>query len=552
MKKLDCLFIIAPIIHPGGPTPGPSLLKAHLKRNGFTSKVIDYNVRLWNDLNNAGHHDFAQKFWFEGDNGDLFDPDDFKSEINVTHLHLIEYVKECINENAEWIGISLLSGRSTSITVDFIKEIKKINPNQKIVIGGPGAESYISIKEYHQAPPPDQIILGDGDEAIVSLLKGEQISNQPYQLQSLDDLPYADYSDIEWDSYLQHNTSAYRDRRNQAENMITADTQGNRIFITGSRGCVRRCTFCDVKHYWPKFKYRPGKDIAGEILYLHNKYGFHHFTLTDSLINGSIKAFKETCEEITKTREEKKKKNIRHNIQWSGQFICRSKQQMPESLWADMAASGINFLNIGIESGSESVRDHMGKKFSNEDMYYTFDMATKFGIIIIYNIIIGYPTETDKDFQDTLSLIKYVSDLNQQIPTHSHHAIGSLRLLSLCTHYFTSNSTAYRKQIDLTSPEMIAELGLEINPTGFDGNWKLKNKTEGLPYNKVVRFRRLVDALLMLHENCNYEFSISVGARKHLTSTIMNYKEITRDDSSLDIEIPKLIEIIKTIKPVGW
>ena len=68
--------------------------------------------------------------------------------------------------------------------------------------------------------------------------------------------------------------------------------------ITGSRGCVRSCTFCDVASMWPKYRYRDGKNIAEEIKYQVERHGVRAFRFTDSLINGSLKAFKDMIKEL--------------------------------------------------------------------------------------------------------------------------------------------------------------------------------------------------------------------------------------------------------------
>ena len=71
-----------------------------------------------------------------------------------------------------------------------------------------------------------------------------------------------------------------------------------------------------------------------------------------------------------------------------------------------MSASGCKTLYVGVESGSEKVRDHMGKKFSNADIDYHFEMCEKYGISNWILIMCSYPTETQQDFEDTLDMFK--------------------------------------------------------------------------------------------------------------------------------------------------
>ena len=551
---LDCLLLIIPRVAPYGPTIGPALLKAHLQQNGFTAKVIDYNIRLYNDIANT-HGKLAHQIWIVEDEtfGQLLKYKPLYK--NILRPYIKQYVKECVNLNAKWIGLSLLSQRSIYITSSIIEEIKKVNPNQKVVIGGAGAELY---KQEFSAGHksliiPDQIILGDADEAIVSLLKEEQMSEEYYYLSNLDNLPCPDYSDVTWNDYC----------------------APRKLYITGSRGCVRRCTFCDVKYIWPKYKYRPGRQIAEEMIKLYIEHGkaisFNfernknisdsYFGFTDSLINGSLKAFKELCVELKKVNLKLKEQNKK--IIWGSQFICRSAKQMPEDVWAIMPDAGCKYISIGIESGSESVRDHMGKKFTNEDMYYTFDMATKYGVIISFNIIVGYPTETEKDFNDTLTLLKVVSDINETIPNKRYrHNIGGLNWCNIIDN------------TDLQAPAMGKELGIILNNdegeyrgAGADnlGGWGLKDKgaaaahvrgasmrgadaaIEGLPYNKIIRMRRLITTIKFIEGLTLNDRWVSHLARlpqlyeeyKKLTITQHDFLPLTNEDFIIPTSLPR-------------
>ena len=66
-----------------------------------------------------------------------------------------------------------------------------------------------------------------------------------------------------------------------------------KIYITGSKGCVRDCTFCDVAALWPKFRYRKAENLVQEIKEQFYNYGITTFDFTDSLINGSVSNFYE-------------------------------------------------------------------------------------------------------------------------------------------------------------------------------------------------------------------------------------------------------------------
>jgi radical SAM superfamily enzyme YgiQ (UPF0313 family) len=70
-----------------------------------------------------------------------------------------------------------------------------------------------------------------------------------------------------------------------------------------------------------------------------------------------------------------------------------------------MAQAGVKILEAGIESGSEAVRFHIGKKFSNQDIDVFLERVHKYNIKVVLLMLVGYPTETEKDFQDTMDLL---------------------------------------------------------------------------------------------------------------------------------------------------
>jgi len=77
-----------------------------------------------------------------------------------------------------------------------------------------------------------------------------------------------------------------------------------------------------------------------------------------------------------------------------------------------MSETGLGLVSIGIESGSEKVRYDMKKKFDNESLRYTLEQCQRVGIKVVPLLMVGYPTETEEDFKQTLDLLEYISTLN--------------------------------------------------------------------------------------------------------------------------------------------
>lgn len=396
-SDLDMIICIVPKINPDAPTVGPAILKAHLINEGFTCEVMDLNVKLYNELKKIDkhrHYFFKHDRFFSIVHHDIIDgkfefSDDFKAFYKETSHVFDDWIEQFKLKNPKWIGLSLLSAYSQAVAVMLSCLIRKHLPNTKIVWGG--AQIEYGIDKFKDLGLMDHYICGDGEMAIVELLKGNVTAPgidtiKPTQVLDLSKVQIPNYDDIDWSEY----------------HMFECDSP---VYITGSRGCVKKCTFCNVDQIWPEYRFKSGKQIANEIIAIRQKYNRKYFKFTDSLINGSMKAFRELLHELKEYRK------TDPDFVWTSQWIVRSKAQSPEADYQLMAESGCIELDVGIESFTQHIRYHMGKKFTDEDMWWCFEMLQKYKIRHTVLMITGYPTETDEDHQHTLDTIKKLYDI---------------------------------------------------------------------------------------------------------------------------------------------
>jgi radical SAM superfamily enzyme YgiQ (UPF0313 family) len=266
----------------------------------------------------------------------------------------------------------------------------------KIVVGGAGAvvrgdnvsTSEVYGKLLKKQSLIDHYIHGEGElpwrALLGNILPYPGIDCPGEVLSNFDFVPSPDYSGYKLTDY------------------INSKVNGLTLGAEGSRGCVRDCTFCDVKSFWQKYKFKDGQKLAQELVYLKEIYQVKHFFFNDSLVNGSDKAFRIFIKELSDYNQ----RNPHDPIHWSGYYIIKPKTVYKEQDWINLKNSGARSLYIGIESGSEQVRNHMKKKFSNADIDHTMHYLQRYGIRCTWLMIIGYPTETEEDFQATLDLLK--------------------------------------------------------------------------------------------------------------------------------------------------
>jgi radical SAM superfamily enzyme YgiQ (UPF0313 family) len=384
---MDLIICIVPKIEPEAPTVGPALLKACVERHGFNCQVKDFNIELYRYLEKKN---LEQKYYYQNDLIFNCAHTNFSQEfIEFYEEHkdiFISWANELVAANPRWVGLSLLSRWSQACAVKLSQLIRERSNTIKIVWGGSQIPTHHEeYQDFIDKKLIDCFINGDAEHAIVDLLKigetaGSINTKTPIQIANLKDLPVPNYDDIKWEQYHKSNERT--------------------VYITASRGCVKRCSFCNVRDIWPEFYTRDPDSVANEIRQLIKKYKRINFKFTDSLINGNMKVYRQLLLELSAIKKENKE------FTWLSQWIVRSASQSPESDYKLLAESGCVDLEIGIESFSEEVRWHMGKKFTNKDFWWCLDQLKKYKIPSAFLMISGYPTETQRDHRLTIKTIK--------------------------------------------------------------------------------------------------------------------------------------------------
>jgi len=312
--------------------------------------------------------------------------------------------------NTNLILISVFSFMQKHLCEFFLTKIKDICPEIEILAGGPGVGATVHSKTIGKHLAEKMLIdfycLGEGDEILVQFLKGNK---QQLGLNHKHDVyeswvPQID--DLDRYSVM----PSYK--KIKLINYNNLEAKKSAIFsISTSRGCVRSCSFCDIGKTWKKFRFRSGAHVVSEILKHHQEVDAVHFTIVDSLINGSLKSFREFNTEMIKL---KNNYSSLQDFSYNGMFIVRDRRSHPEELFANMSLAGCESLAIGVETGSDRLRFDMNKKFTNDDLDYHLEMCQKYKIKNFFLTFVGYATETREDFEQTLNMLeryqKYLLD----------------------------------------------------------------------------------------------------------------------------------------------
>ena len=375
------------------------------ERNNTDYQVWDLNSELRKRL---GNRVWSEANPYSSNNLDEL-PVDLKNQINDFLSEIVHEIKQAC---CDAIAVSTFSYMQNQWCELFLRCCRAALPTVPIVIGGPGVgspyKSRDTLDSFGRWAVDNSLcnyyVLGEGDEAFEAFLHHREFEG--LNSQSTPDLWAPQIEDLDQNAVNSYSKISLEDYVGPRNRQV--------ITLNGSRGCVRRCTFCDVGAIWKRFRFRSGQSLADEMLKHWQDSGVTDFWFNDSLINGSIKQFMELLETLDNYQQQY---TGFQDLTFSGQFIIRPQQSHPERMYQLMSRVGCNHLAVGVESGSESVRHHMGKKFSNQDIDYHLEMCERYQITNFMLSLVGYPTETREDFEATLEMFsryqRYV--INQTI-----------------------------------------------------------------------------------------------------------------------------------------
>jgi tRNA-2-methylthio-N6-dimethylallyladenosine synthase len=274
--------------------------------------------------------------------------------------------------------------------------VKKINPNMKIGVLGCMAERLKS-KFLEEEKMIDLVVGPDAYKDLPNLLEEVDEGRNAVNVILSKDETYGDISPVRLNS-----------------NGVTA-------FVSITRGCDNMCTFCVVPFTRGRERSRDPKSIVDEIAQLWSN-GFKEVTLlgqnVDSYLwyGGGLKKDFEKASEIQKATAVNfsqlldlcatKFPNMRFR------FSTSNPQDMTMDVIETMAQHHniCNYIHLPVQSGSNRILHEMNRQHTREEYFELIDNIKKLipDCGISQDMITGFPTETEEDHQDTLSLMAYV------------------------------------------------------------------------------------------------------------------------------------------------
>jgi len=171
--------------------------------------------------------------------------------------------------------------------------------------------------------------------------------------------------------------------------------------MVGARGCPYDCSFCggavsanpDIT-----IRTRTPENIIEEMDELHAAYGVTAFRFVDDLFLGYERFIRKCMAAFTEQR-------IGTRYVWDATGRINILHRADDELLDVLVANGLREVALGIESGSERLLRYMGKRITPEMTRSVVRRLTQRGISVKGYFILGFPTETREELEDTVRLV---------------------------------------------------------------------------------------------------------------------------------------------------
>ncbi len=304
------------------------------------------------------------------------------------------------------LGISVLTGPMIGSAIRVAKMARRIRPDLPIIFGG-----------WHPSLVPDQtlspefvdvVVRGQGELTLVELAQrlaegksleglrgasykagGKAVHNPERPVENINNLPAPAFDRVDFDAYAR--ARGFRE-----------------LGYATSVGCPYACNYCtDQVFYNRRFNAYRAERVVREVVELVSRYRLTDVAFLDSNFPVDVKRALAIARGFVDS-----KAKFRWTVQASTDLLCRMSDEDVRLL----AESGLDHMGFGTESASQNVLAMMNKKHQRvEDMFETARKTEQAGIRVTFNLILGYPGETEADRIETFRIMSELAGRHSNV-----------------------------------------------------------------------------------------------------------------------------------------
>jgi len=499
-RNTSIAFVLLPEWATKFPPYNVARLAAVAKGAGYKTYAYDLNAKAFRDHKNWEGLDFDP---WSGTRDWKWNAPHYMTDLHqFLEPFLLKYVDKIIEDKVTCVGFTLYYCNAEP-TKWMVRELKRRNPDIKIIVGGPECHN-----GYWQPEPEyDYTVTGEGEKLLLEVLehiesgvpleKPMHLKQEEGERLDLDSVPAPDYSFFDQSDY----------------------TIPNGVNFELSRGCTAKCVFCTETHFW-KYRGRVSKGVVDEIIDLYYTRGVDVIWFLDSLVNGNLKELRAFAKGIIAS-------GIK--ISWTGYARC--DERMDLEYLQDLADSGCIALSFGIESGATNVLKDMDKGTTVAEIEQNLRDCKTVGIEGFSTWVTGFPTEMPQDFYETMTMM--------------------WRNRNSSLTYIPSGGSGFN-----ISPESIAGQNpkrFHVAPMQYEDNW-IRDDLTNSKYHRLIRIKSVAVFLHNMVNERNVIFGDRFGIGEHyqLDLKTTDQHEIEYEQFDFDIIKPNINPMADSLVNEIW
>lgn len=313
-----------------------------------------------------------------------------------------EILAEHISSDLICAGVSTMTGTQVRYALSLAQIVRDLTDGRVPIVWG-GCHPSVVPEQTLENDNVDVVVIGEGDETFLELaqafgrrqslntIKGivykdgsKAVKTESRPLMDVEDLLPIPWELVDVEKYI------HRDMYLQ---------KSSRVLDIGqtSRGCPFRCGFCSSatirQRKWRAFSVEKSLDMIVENV---KRFNLNGIWLRDDEFYIDRKRATAICEGMVA-----KKLNICFYTSGTRADVFIKASDYDIEI---LKRAGAYTLKFGAESGSQRILDLMNKGLRVEETLAVNQRCKKFGVIPVFGLMIGYPTETFEEINQTIDL----------------------------------------------------------------------------------------------------------------------------------------------------
>lgn len=315
-------------------------------------------------------------------------------DCQTTHPSQQELEEKFRSLNPDIVGVT-----SATLTynpaLDILKAAKSALPNVLTMIGGPHV-TVMDKETFQDSNYVDIVVRSEGEQTMLELAKlvsegkakklddvlGITYQKEDKIFRNLDRPFMTDIDSLPFPAHKHFDVGKYKILNRTYLPLVT------------SRGCPFNCAFCaGYKMCGRGFRARSPRKVVDELEWLRDEFGGGVFAFYDDTFTFDVKRAIAICDEMNSRK---------FDLPWD----CRTRvDKVSPELLAKLRSAGCQLVHFGVESGNQQMLNLMRKGTTVEQNAQAIKWAKHAGISVAISLVIGYPTETPEQLQQTIDFI---------------------------------------------------------------------------------------------------------------------------------------------------